>query len=217
MTPPASCSGTLVKRRSEIRIVQIGVSVKSWRERLPSVEQARPGRCPRCGAPGRPVGGRKCIQGHGLRERQALGPREPCGPPAEDSILARRFRCTVCRAVLLVVPRGVLRYRRYTAMAIGYAVALFGLRKLPASDVRERTCVWSVVGDAAIGRWETLRRWLRAIRSGELFPGIRRCPVTWTLRQAAERAGSTLVAHAVPSSPPASEEAQAFEGAMQMA
>ncbi|MFZ5786822.1 MAG: hypothetical protein ACOY3Y_10305 [Acidobacteriota bacterium] len=198
-------------------MIQIGTSVKSWRERLPTVEEVRPGRCPGCGAPGRPVGGRKCIHGHGLRERQTLGPRNADGPPVEDSILARRFRCIICRAVLVVVPRGVLRYRRYTAMAIGYAVALFGLLKLAAFVVRERTCVWSVVGASASGRWETLRRWLRTIRAGGLFPGIRRCPEMWTLRQVAERAGATLMAHAVPSSSPASVEGRAFEGAMQMA
>jgi hypothetical protein len=205
------------KSRSDIRIIQSGVSVKSWRERLPSVGQVRPGQCPRCASPGDPLDGPKCIHGHGLRERQALGPREPCGPPVEDSVLARRFRCVVCRAILVVVPCGLLRYRRYTAMAIGYAVALFGLLKLPATEVRERTCAWSVVGDAAVGRWETLRRWLRAIRSGDLFPDVRRCPAEWTLRQVAERAAATLVAQSIPSCPPPSVEAQAFEGAMRMA
>ena len=41
-------------------------------------------------------------------------------------VLARRYRCTACGAVLVVVPRGVGRSLRYTLEAIAYALSLWG-------------------------------------------------------------------------------------------
>lgn len=163
------------------------------------------------------MGERKTLHGHGVRQRQALGPLEPGLRPCEGSIFARRYRCISCGAVLMVVPSGVLLRRRYTAMAIGYAVALFGIAGLSAAEVRRRISIWGVVGAAAAPTWESLRRWLRAIRRGDLFPFVRECPPGWTLREVATRAAATLAAHAVPTpTSPSSVETQAFEGAMRM-
>ena len=54
----------------------MAVDVKCWRSRLPTVEEARPARCPVCGAASRPAGKALAIHGHGLHERQLRGPSE---------------------------------------------------------------------------------------------------------------------------------------------
>lgn len=176
----------------------------------PSVEAARPDHCPVCATPSRPTGDRLAVRGHGLRRRQPSGPQEPDGPPTSVVVLARRYRCVVCRAVIVVVPCELLPRRQYSACAIGLAVALYGVAHLHAADVRQRVSTWEA--DRAVG-WITLRRWLRSVRAGGLFPGIRRCPAEWTLRQVAERTATTLAAWAPPSLSGLPLPAQAFHGA----
>lgn len=80
------------------------------------------------------------LHGHGVRERVLLGPEVAGGPPVERVAQCRRFRCTACSAVVLVVPRSVLASRRYTANAIALAVALWGhfAGSTTAEAVRER-------------------------------------------------------------------------------
>jgi len=46
------------------------------------------------------------------------------------AILARRYQCQPCGAVVLVVPRGILRRRLYSAGAIALALALWGVAGL---------------------------------------------------------------------------------------
>jgi hypothetical protein len=94
--------------------------------------------------------------------------------------------------VLLVVPRGVLRSQLFSASAIGLALALWALHRLPAREVRRRVSPWSAVGDTAAGGWASLRRWVR--QAGRLFPGVRHCPGDWTDRQRAERIATSLAA-----------------------
>ena len=162
----------------------------------PSVEAARPGHCPICTTPSRPTGERLALHGHGRRRRQPSGPQEPDGPPTSVGVRARRYLCVVCGAVIVVVPCELLPRRQYSACAIALAVALYGVEHLHVANVRVLVSTWEA--DRAVG-WITLRRWLRSIRSGGLFPGIRRCPAEWTLRQGAERAATTLAAWAPPS------------------
>lgn len=176
----------------------------------PSVEAARPGHCPICTTPSRPTGERLALHGHGRRRRQPSGPQEPDGPPTSVGVLARRYLCVVCGAVIVVVPCELLPRRQYSACAIALAVALYGVEHLHVADVRVLVSTWEA--DRAVG-WITLRRWLRSIRSGGLFPGIRRCPAEWTLRQVAERAATTLAAWAPPSFRALPLAAQAFHGA----
>jgi hypothetical protein len=56
----------------------------------------RPGRCPACDAPSRPIGGLLGLHGHGLRERHQWGPAEFGGAPALLGILLRRYMCQSC-------------------------------------------------------------------------------------------------------------------------
>ena len=195
-------------------MVQGPGDVKSWKQELPSVGAVRPSHCPRCRRPSRETGQRITLHGHGVRRRQQRGPEEPEGKPVEAEIVGRRFRCILCRAVIIVVPHGVLPHRHYGAGAIALAAALYGVDQRPVTEVRQRVSTWDAGGTFG---WITLRRWLRSIRCGELFPGIRRCPTEWTPRQVAARAATTLAGWAPPSFCGLPVRAQAFHGASRQA
>lgn len=193
-------------------MIPSAISVKSWQSATPSVEAVRPTRCPACGAASHPLGGRCQLHGHGLRERIVQGPPAPGDPGTTITIWARRFLCVVCHAVLLVVPAGVLRGRRYPAPAVGYAFALFGLLGQSAAEVRRAVSAWAVVGPTAAGTWATLKRWLRAARAGTLFPGRPRDPPRTPLRRVAEAVAAWLSALVPPPCSPVPSPELAFRG-----
>lgn len=202
------------KGRSNQTIVRSAVDVKTWLARTPSVDEVRPGQCPRCAAPSRPIGQGLQIWGHGLRDRQSRGPLEPLGDPVEVTLRVRRYLCRPCQAVIVVVPLGVVAGRLFAAAAIGLALALFGVDGLPLREVRRRVSPWQRVGAAAHGSWLALRRWVRAIRAGRLFLSVRRSPEHFTARQTAERAAMTLAALAPPSLAGEAIAARVFAGAV---
>jgi hypothetical protein len=132
----------------------------------------------------------------------------------EIDVRVRRYQCQACGAVILVVPRGVLARRLYSARAIGLALAVFGVLGETVTEVRRRVNPWRTVGPTAHGTWRTLKRWIRAIREGRLFaPSVRRSPATFTARQVAERAAVTLAAMAPVGLSVLPIEARAFVGA----
>jgi hypothetical protein len=114
--------------------------------------------------------------------------------------------------VLLVVPAGVLRLRRYTAMAIGLAFALFGLQDQSPATVRQVVSVWPVVGATADGTWATLKRWTRAARAGKLFAGRPPDRPQTPLRQVAEAVAAWLSALVPPPCSSVPSPALAFTG-----
>lgn len=201
------------KNRSSPRLVYSGLDVKGWLERTPSVEEARPGRCPRCEAASRPTGRALGLWGHGVRERQQRGPLEPFGEPVTVVVQVRRYLCRACRAVVQVVPRGVLALRLFSAAAVGLALTLFGVRRCAMAAVRERVSPWRRVGASAGASWLALRRWIRAIREQRLFACVRPAPARFTARQVAERAAMTLGAQATPELASDAVEARVFAGA----
>jgi hypothetical protein len=135
---------------------------------MPTCGEARPGTCPCCNAAAQPVGRRLVIVGHGLVERQVLGPQTPGGAAEAVVLKLRRYRCRACKAVLIVGPRGLLPRRLYGAGAISLAFAAYG-RGATGREVRARTSPWTKVGGSAVERWVTLVRWIEAARRGELF------------------------------------------------
>lgn len=157
------------------------------------------------------------LVGHGVRDRQQRGPVEPAAEPVTVVVPVRRYRCIACESTLTVVPRGVVRHRHYSAAAIGLALALYGLERLPVAVVRKRISPWIRLGESAVGRWAALGRWLRAVKRRLLFPGVRAVPSGFTLRQIAERAGAALAACAPPTARPRPLVEQAFLGASSMA
>lgn len=184
----------LVEGQSSTRIVHIGIDVKSWTTRLPTVDEVRPGQCPVCGAASRPAGGGIVLHGHGLRVRDQWGPADATAPPEVVEVGCRRYACQACGSVLLVVPGGVLRRRLYSAAAVALALAVWSLEEQTPAEVRARVSPWRIVGPAAAAAWESLRRWARAVRGSRLFPVVRELPADATLRQVAARAATTLAA-----------------------
>jgi hypothetical protein len=184
--------------RSTQRIVHSELDVKTWLARKPGVDEVRPGRCTCCGAASRPVGGKITLHGHGLRTRQLRGPLSPDEPPTTVEIPCRRYHCQLCNAVLIVVPRGVLPHRYFSASAIGLALALYGVEHLAAPEVRRRTSPWRVVGAAAASSWVALRRWSAAARTGRLWGGVVGPRPTGSCRAVAERVALVLASRAPP-------------------
>jgi len=183
--------------RNDTRIVQAELDVKTWLARPPTVDEVRPGRCPACDAPSRPAGEPVGLHGHGLRERHQWGPVELGAAAVLIGILARRYQCQACGAVVMVVPRGIVRRRLYSASAIALALALYGAAALAPGEVRRRVSPLRIVGATAAAGWASLRRWSRAVRAGRLFPVVRALPAEATLRQVAARAATTLAAYAL--------------------
>jgi hypothetical protein len=184
--------------RSKQRIVHSALDVKSWLLRPPSVEEARPGCCPGCAAPSRPVGGLLVLRGHGRRARQVRGPLGPDEAPVIEEILTRRYQCRACGAVVVVLPRALLRYRHFSGAAIAWALALFGVERLPAREVRRRTSPWSVVGATSATGWAALGRWVSAVRTGRLWSSLPRAAVSLSDRLVAARTALALGSRAPP-------------------
>jgi hypothetical protein len=154
------------------------------------------------------------LHGHGLRTRQVCGPLEPDGTPVLVEIVTRRYQCQACGAVIVVVPRGVLRYRYFSGSAIAWALALFGVERRPPPEVRRRTSPSRRVGASAASGWAALWHWVAALRAGRLWPDLLRppSPPSVTRRHVAERAALALASRAPPPWD-ASLVARAFLGA----
>jgi hypothetical protein len=170
------------------------VDVNAWKAGTPSVEEGRPACCPRCGAASRPIDGPQGLIGHGMRTRQVRGPLEPGGEPTTLEVDVRRYRCSTCKAVITVLPRGLVPRRHFSSAAIGQALLRYGQMQQSQREVRRHTSPWRIVGEAAVTGWATLRRWIAALGRGTLFAQVRAAPATFTARQRAERAALTLAA-----------------------
>lgn len=180
---------------------------------MPSVDAVRPARCPQCGIASRPAGGCLRIHGDGLRERQVLGPPGPGEAPKMVLLQVRRYQCQECRAVITVVPREVLARRLYSASAIGFALALWGLMQMAASAVRQRVNPATMVGATAASGWAMLRRWTKDVARGRLFLSVPDSKPGGTLRSIAAAAASALAASAPPDSRALPMAERAFWGA----
>jgi len=201
------------RNRSGASVVRSPLDIKSWVQRPPTVAEARLSRCPACGAASCPVGGRIQLHGHGTRERQVYGPAAPGAPPELVTVTARRYRCVPCGAVVIVVPREVQGRRQYTASAIGFALALWGLVLATAAEVRRRVSPARVVGHAAAVGWATLRRWARDVARRRLFPSVPEPGGPPSLRSVAAAAAAALAASADPTTRVLPVEHRAFLGA----
>ncbi len=197
-----------MRRQSGAGIVYSAIDVKKWAAEIPSLNAVRPGCCSRCGAASRPSGAGVVLIGHGLRERQIRGPGGPHGQPEVRTILVRRYRCRFCGGLTTVLPRGLTARRHYSASAIGLSLCLYGMRRLSVGATRQRVCTWPIGFETE--RWTTLPGWIAAVEEGRLFPAVRPCPSSFTIRERAERAAATLCALALSAD---LIEAQAFEGA----
>ena len=160
MSPVAPC---VTAPKNISLIVYRALDVKTWLQRPPTVEEARPGRCPRCDAAGRPIGGPVGLHGHGLRDRQVRGPLAVGAAATETVIGCRRYQCTKCGAVVTVVPCGIEPRRHYGRAAICMALALWAVAGWSALAVRARVGTWR---NPTATKWRTLQRWAAAAGSG---------------------------------------------------
>lgn len=117
---------------------------------MPSVDECRPSHCPRCGCAVYATEGQVQLHGHGLRRRVLMCMQNARAEPQRIVIQARRFVCRRCSATCLVVPSGVLAYRRYTGPSIGALIA----REV---EVMQQRCQ----GAHGPRRPRTVRRWVR--------------------------------------------------------
>lgn len=179
--------------RSEIRIVHSAIDVKSWACSPPSCDAVRPTHCRACSRASRELGRPLAIVGHGLRARKVEGPHEPGEDATDVEILCRRYQCTACDAILVVVPRGVGRTLRYSLHAIAYALALWGYVRATAAQARAATSAAKARGFTSPEQWSSLRRWTSGAKSifGSSAPST-----TGSLRERAARLATWLASHA---------------------
>jgi hypothetical protein len=115
--------------------------------------------------------------------------------------------------VVIVVPRQVRGRRVYSASAIGLALALWGLARATAAEVRRWVSPTTILGHAAVTGWVTLRRWARDVARGRLFPPAPDPGPSTTLRHVAQRTAAALAAFADPTTRALAIEHRAFLGA----
>ena len=164
--------------------------------------------------PRKPSGRRPAAPARPRPARAAgAGPGSPTAHAETVVVPVRRYRCLPCGAVLVVVPREVRARRLYSAAAIGLALALWGLGHAAASEVRRRISPTTILGDAAVTGWVTLRRWARAVAQRRLFAATPLPAPGATLRRVAASAASALAASAAPTTRGEAIEHRAFLGA----
>lgn len=201
------------KKRSPPRILASRISLNAWRNQMPSVEEARPSRCPCCGVPSRPLGKPLNLHGHGQRERQVRGPLEPAGPPVLVTLMLRRYRCQRCGATMTVGPKGLLAGLLFSAAAVALALCLWALDQLPQARVHAQVNPWQRAAEQACGSWRQLVRWAQGIAAGRLWPGLVPGPPPFCRRLVAQRAAAALSARCPPQLGTAPLRQQVFLGA----
>ena len=119
--------------------------------------------------------------------------------------------------MVTVGPRDAATGRLYTISAVAWALALFGVGRLPEHEVRRGTSPWRVVGACATRRWVSLRRWVAAVVGRRLFIRLRRPPGACDVRKAAAQIAIAVSAHASPTVASLPLPARAFLGAVHAA
>lgn len=136
-----------------------GWSVERWLQQMPTVEEARPARCPLCNAPSHPVGEGLGLHGHGVRSRQVWGPLSAEAEPQIHEVLVRRYQCQSCGQTFTVGPESMARRYLYMVTAIVAGLWRWGQRREPARRVRQQLSPLRVQGAARPERWASLARW----------------------------------------------------------
>jgi len=194
-------------------LVQSAIDIKSWQACIPSVREVRPRCCPCCNAPSEEIGARVRLHGHGVRERQLRGPLASTEPPTESTVLARRYRCTDCGAVVIVVPRGVAYRRLFTAPAIVLALCLWAVEQQPARKARDAVSPHRHIGAVAGWGWTSLVRWARDAARGRIVRKTRPVARDGDPRAVARRVVLAVAAFAPPGLRDATLREQVFAGA----
>lgn len=116
--------------------------------------------------------------------------------------------------MVTVAPAETLTKRLYSASAIAWSLALFGISLLSPAAIRELVSPMRIIGASSASRWLTLLRWCSAVGDGSLFSGAaRRVARKRDARAVAEAAAAAIAAHALPSPDPPALTTLAFFGA----
>jgi hypothetical protein len=129
-----------------------------------------------------------------VRERIVLGPVRLCDRPAAYRVLARRYVCQRCGAVVVVAPAGVLPHVRYGAVAIALSLSLWSAAGEPGWRIREQVSPFGSAGNERLHGWRCLRRWAR--RATALWRGVRVGPAVTVAHAAALEITRQLAARA---------------------
>lgn len=190
--------------------MRAAVGIKAWIAKTPCVDEVRPAHCAGCGAASRPVGSRVVLHGHGLVLRQVRGVLAIGERPGVFALRVRRYACQLCRAIMTVVPAGMLARRQYSGPSIALALHLWLMAGLSDRCVRTQVCAWQVRGRNARG-WAQLYRW--ANRAATLFALPRAVSASEHQHDVARRVLTTLRALAPAAVSCGPTEHQIFEGA----
>lgn len=182
----------------------------TFNTRLRSVDELRPAACAACNRP-RGLPGALGLHGHGFRSRQQRGPTAIDQRPTIIAVPIRRYICTACHAITTVTPP-ILPRKLFSAFAIAWALALYGLLDQPPVRIRNRVSPWAHWGHTAANTWRSLTRWAR--QAHHLFATP---PPTddATLRNRAHRTAMALSARAGPDSRDLPRDHRAAIGATQ--
>lgn len=190
--------------------MRAAVGIKAWIAKTPCVDEVRPAHCAGCGAASRPVGSGVVLHGHGLLLRQMRGVLAVGEPPGVFALWVRRYACQVCKAIMTVVPAGMLARRQYSGPSIALALHLWLAAGLSDRCVRAQICAWQVRGRSARG-WAQLYRWTS--RAATLFALPRALSALGDQHDVARRVLTTLRALAPAAVSGVPIEQQIFEGA----
>lgn len=159
------------------------------------VDDVRPAWCRVCRHPARD-GTRIVLHGHGVRSRQVVvAPARGQQPAVVTECWTRRFRCTNCCAVLVVLPRGVMPRYLYSVPAIVLALWLTAESPvgggLSDADAYARQGMYRTTGwtGAWPYRWRSLDRWA-AVAVQTWWPSASATAVSALLVTFAERSGT---------------------------
>lgn len=178
-------------------------------EEVPDIDDVRPKLCARCKEPAR-RGKRVVLHGHGVRIRMVVVAPvlvlvvAAGGDPAQVlECWERRYRCTSCGAILVVLPHGVMPRYLYSAAAIVAAYFLVasrplgqGLSKAEAYDRQGmlRGATRRAFSDPGY-QWRSLSRW--AARARDWWTGWSGTGVSGLLLLLLERSGGRHWSEAV--------------------
>jgi hypothetical protein len=190
--------------------MRAAVGIKAWIAKTPCVDEVRPAQCAGCGAASRPVGAPLVVHGHGLLARQVRGVLAVGDAPGVVVVWVRRYACQVCRAIMTVVPAGMLPRRQYSGPSIALALHLWLMAGLSDRIVRAKVCAWQVRGHSARG-WAQLYRWTGQVAS--LFALPRAVSLVGHRHDVARRVLMTLCALSPAAMSSMPIERQIFEGA----
>lgn len=124
----------------------------------------------------------------------------------------RRYLCRTCGAVMTVVPKELLPGRLYGATSIALALALWGLDRHSAREVRQRVAPgW--LAPEEVRSWASLRRWAAEAHDRKLWPRLH-VVLCGDSRDLAGEVASALAGFAPPTDRAGPTAARTWTGAM---